>query len=456
MKVLLVSANTATTPYPVYPLGMSMVAAAAEEAGHEVACFDFLQSGRSLSALEECLRRTEPDVVGISIRNIDNVNMVSEQRYLDSVRRVVECVRATCGALVALGGSAFSILPERVLAAVGGGYGFVGEGEQIFVHFLHEAEQGRLPPAGSILRSETWMEGGAIPSPRYNAEILAHYLESGSIASVQTKRGCPLECVYCSYPALEGRHVRPREPDRVVDDVQTLIEGHGARFIFFTDAVFNDGRGAWRRVLRRMRARNVRVPWSAFLNPSGVTAEDVALMKATGLKAAEIGTDAACDATLRGQRKPFTWREVVATNRLFTEAGVSTAHYVMFGGPGETGATVREGIANVAALQCCAVFVFLGIRILPDTALHRIAVEEGVISGDLDLLDPVYYVSPAVEAHWLRRTLAEAFAPLRHVVFPADALDETLQTLHRLGHTGTLWELIAPLPSPGSTASEQP
>ena len=37
---------------------------------------------------------------------------------------------------------------------------------------------------------------------------MEYYLQSGSIASIQAKRGCPYRCVYCTYPLLEGGTVR--------------------------------------------------------------------------------------------------------------------------------------------------------------------------------------------------------------------------------------------------------
>ncbi len=85
MKILLVSANTAESPFPVYPLGMSIVASALGRAGHEVIQFDFLHSGQSFEKLLRILMIQMPDIIGISIRNIDNVNFFNEQHYINIV-----------------------------------------------------------------------------------------------------------------------------------------------------------------------------------------------------------------------------------------------------------------------------------------------------------------------------------------------------------------------------------
>ena len=83
MRVLLVSANVASSPYAVYPLGMSMVAGSLRNAGHEVQQFDFLHSDMSLDALAAAIKESAPGIIGISIRNIDNVNLLNEKRYIE-------------------------------------------------------------------------------------------------------------------------------------------------------------------------------------------------------------------------------------------------------------------------------------------------------------------------------------------------------------------------------------
>ena len=119
----------------------------------------------------------------------------------------------------------------------------------------------------------------------------------------------------------------------------------------------------------------------------------------------------------------------------------------MFGGPGETPETVAEGIANIKAMRKSAIFVFMGIRILPGTGLEKIALAEGVLAPGQELLTPVYYISPRVDRSWLEKTLTEAFAGMRHVIFPPDAINSTLTFLHSLGCTGALWELLTAEPT---------
>jgi len=443
MKVLLIGANVASTPYYVYPLGLSMVATALRKAGHVVTQFDFLRNDMSLEALDNELRSFNPDIIGISMRNIDNVNIMNEQRYIDAVKDIVKNIRDVTNSPVVLGGSAFSIMPETILREVGADYGIIGEGESLMLELVNKAALGKFPEKGCI-RSSNYMDGEDIPSACYDPDIMQFYLKSGSIASLQTKRGCTHKCIYCSYPVLEGSAIRPRNPIAVVDDIEILINDHNAKYIFFTDSVFNDDEESYLEVVTEMKKRNIYIPWTAFFKPEGLKDKHVELMKETGLKGVEIGADASTDRTLMKLGKRFRFKDIVACNDLFARHGIATAHFFMFGCPGETKETVIQGLENIKNLKKTVSFVFMGIRILPDTVLHSIAIREGIISQENTLLESAYYIAPGLEKEWLEKTLTEGFSGIRHCVFPPDAMDESLRFLHKLGYSGSLWDMLIP------------
>jgi lipid biosynthesis B12-binding/radical SAM protein len=443
MRVLLISANAASTPYSVYPLGMSMVAASLSGAGHEVHQCDLIQSDMSMEAIADAVRRCVPEMIGISIRNIDNVNLLNEKRYIDVVSKLVQRIREETEVPVILGGSGFSIMPEAILRETKADYGIVGEGEASMLEFVENAARGVFPEERCI-RAPAVLRGGEIPRPRYDERLLEFYLKSGNIAAVQTKRGCTHSCVYCSYPVLEGSAIRCRDPMAVVDEIEDLAGRHGAGHVFFTDSVFNDDEGHYLAVIGEMKRRGVAIPWTAFFKPEGLDDESVKLMKETGLSSAEIGADAATDTTLRKLGKAFRFEDIVDCNDLFRRHEIGTAHFYMFGTPGETRETVLEGIENIKGLRNAVSFIYMGVRILPGTPLARIAKREGLLSDEHDLLEPVYYIAPGLDREWLERTLTDGFAGFRNCVFPPDRLDSGLQFLHRMGHVGFLWNMVLP------------
>ena len=441
MRVLLISANVTLSPYPVYPLGMSMVAAALTRAGHTVRQTDFLVLETDLDAVGREVKQFGPELVGISVRNIDNVNLVHEKYYIDNVKNIVGRVKEVTGAKVLLGGAGFSLVPELILRETGADYGIVGEGELLTVEFADNAARGVYPDR-PILGPDAPLCGGEIDAALYDERLVEFYRKSGNIFSIQTKRGCASKCLYCTYPVLEGVALRCRDPRAVVDDIELLRDKFGAKYLFFVDSVFNDDEGRYLKVIDEMLHREVCIPWTAFIKPGGLTDEIVARMKRTGFAAAEVGADAACDTTLSRMAKGFTFSDIVTCNDLFARHGIAISHFFMFGGPGETEATVREGVRNILGLAGCVSFIFMGIRILPDTPLAQLALREKVLAPDDGMLKPVYYLSPALDAGWLQDTLTRAFEGVRHCVFPPDALDDSLRVLHKFGYAGPMWELL--------------
>ncbi|UCG48563.1 MAG: cobalamin-dependent protein, partial [Phycisphaerales bacterium] len=121
-RVLLISTNTLQTPYPVYPLGMATAAAALIDAGHVVRQFDWLAANRQASLLEQVVSSFEPEVVAVSIRNVDHVDSLSEfgdTWELKEAAAVVGLVRRLTSAPVVVGGPAVSVMPHQVRDYVG-------------------------------------------------------------------------------------------------------------------------------------------------------------------------------------------------------------------------------------------------------------------------------------------------------------------------------------------------
>ena len=137
-RVLLISANPETFPAPTYPLAVALLAGALEAAGHAVRQYDILVHGRE--RLAAILDEYEPDLVGVSIRNIDNVDAVATRCYLHEYQDLLGEVRRHTSAPVVVGGSGFSLLPEQLLDALHADMGVLGPGEEFLVQLAE-----RLP-----------------------------------------------------------------------------------------------------------------------------------------------------------------------------------------------------------------------------------------------------------------------------------------------------------------------
>jgi len=450
-RVFLLSTNVTVEPYPVYPLGMAVLAGALTQKGHEVCQFDFLAAGRDMNRLRCELATFNPDVVGLSLRNIDNVDSFSGEKgwYLDQARDQVCAIREATRAPVVVGGGAFSILPEKILEYLGVDYGIVGEGENALCDLLDRLRAGiKIPPL--IFGHGSSPGENQMGPPLYNKEVADFYIRESGQINLQTKRGCPFACVYCTYPSLEGSRVHCRDPRAVVDDLEGIRRDFPGARVFFTDSVFNDPEGRYLALIEEMVRREVGISWCGFFRPSGMGRSELALLKRSGLYALELGTDAASDATLEGLNKGFTFAEVLRFNADCLAEELPCAHFIIFGGPGETSQTVTEGLENIAALGPSVVFVFAGIRIFPGSPLCERAQNEGIIQAGQSLLKPVYYFSPTVDPRVMNERIIRSFKGLRNRIFPPSEGQMRLNVMHDFGFRGILWDRLVSFRSKGS------
>ena len=441
-RVLLISSNTCDVPYAVYPIGMATIAGALIEAGHSVRQFDWLAANRDAEVLRKTVTEFAPDVVAVSIRNIDRIDSLADKSdvwELKEAREVVTLVRGCTKAPVIAGGAAVSTMSQEVRQYVGADVAIAGEGEQSILAALAAVEQGQ-PLATIWPIPQDRLCGDSQRSPCFDPALVSFYWERSGIIGVQSKRGCPHHCCYCTYPTLEGGAFRPRPVEAVVGDLERLKRDFGVDTVFFVDSVFNDPQGHYLQLAEALAARDLGVKWACYMSPRGLTREAAAVCKRAGLYAVELGTDGMTDTTLEAMGKPFRWADVEQANQTLAQAEIACAHFVIFGGPRETEATVREGLNHVAALERCVVFAFSGMRIYPGTPLHQRAVAEGYLRETDSLFEPVYYVSREVDKAWMEQQVTESWAGRLDRLFPPHEGQRAATILRGFGWKGLLWD----------------
>ncbi|MHB8910319.1 MAG: lipid biosynthesis B12-binding/radical SAM protein [Syntrophales bacterium] len=447
MKVLLISANTTNAPHSVYPLGLDYVAGALTPR-HEVRIVD-MNRATGPADLDAALREGAPDLVGISIRNIDNVDALAAKSFIPGYERLVRLVRQRTAAPIVLGGSGFSIFPGELMRLLGGDFGVVGAGEAISL-LIDALERGADP---SVLPGIV-IKGGAAGAPaRWQGAVtrrtcpddaqLRFYLERGGILNLQTKRGCPFHCIYCTYPHIEGRQLRLIPPDEVAREARELQE-IGARYLFITDSAFNADQDHSLAVAEAFRRHGLTIPWGAFFAPTRPPDGFYGLLAEAGLTHAEFGTESLCDPQLKRYGKPFGAAEVSAVHECARRAGVHIAHYLLLGGPGEDARTLGETLECAEELEKAVFFAFCGIRIFPHAPLYDIALAEGQITRDQDLLSPVFYRSRGIGTEEIiARVKEQARGRVNWVTGDGGEETERIVTrMHAHGRPGPLWELL--------------
>jgi len=433
MKILLCATNFCKDPLPVYPLGMGVIANILAKDGHEVRQFDPLPfgiEGFELAAKEKCAG-FNADMLCASIRNLDVADSRDARRdHFQQTCRVVRAMRALCNGPLVLGGPGFSLCAEEFMRETGADYGVTGEGESAMLELARKIAAGTPPGRGAILN----MPATRISGARYSRNIAQYYNDETHNIPIQTKRGCPFKCVYCTYPMLEGSAMRLRPIKDVLEDIRFVKDAFPDSMIYFTDSVFNDPSRHFEPLLTAMVEQGLDVPWTGFITPSSMKPGDIELMAASGLVCADLGIDGTTDETLAGLGKRFSFSEAQECCRKMLELNIGVNANVMFGGPGETWDTVAHGIQNMRALEPVFTIAFAGIRVLSGAPLIETARREGAIPNGWDDSQPLYYFAPGIGQEKLHNILMEGFAGSKYCVYPPSSRNDDFRMMHKFGY----------------------
>lgn len=443
MRFLVVSANQARLPDPIPPLGAAYAAAVAREAGHDVDLFDGGFCGADLhDALRARIASFRPDAIGLSLRNVDDTSWPRATSYLPAHRAAAATIReAAPGVPLVLGGSAFTLFPGEFIEELGADHGVVGEAETSLPALLDDLAHRRARPGE--LRHGAQADLSRVPVPARDLLDVPGYWREGGSVNLQTKRGCAFACAYCTYPSLEGVRPRRRPPAAVVDEMEQVLERWGVDSFFFVDSIFNVPADHAIAICEEIARRALPVTWTAYLTPATVSPALVDAMARAGCRSADLGTDAASEATMRGLGKGFDVADVQNASRLLAAAGIPFCHSLIFGGPGETWDTFDETVSNIVATAPTAVVAIAGVRLYPGTALAAHAVARGRAVSSIGI-QPVFWIEEAVR-DGLAERLAAVAERTRGWVVPGitpDVPEPIRKRLRAKGAKGPLWEQL--------------
>jgi radical SAM superfamily enzyme YgiQ (UPF0313 family) len=408
MRVLLVSGNREETNIRVPALGLACIAASAKAAGHEVQLVDLLVAKDPETSVAAAISSFRPDVIGVSVRNIDDQRMRNPKFLLEQAREAVAWCRKISSAPIVLGGAGFSILPQPILEYLGADMGIQGEGETLFPELLKRIQErgnleemrglflkGRTRPTRRTFTKE--LDSLPLPDPTLLARSLASAKEAP--VPVQTRRGCPLLCSYCSTPTIEGKMVRRRSPEAVVSWIARWVE-EGFRDFYFVDNTFNLPPSYAMSICSKILAAGLDISWKCILFPGTIDPKLVELLEKSGCSEVSIGFESGAENMLRRMRKQYTLTEVRRTCDLLRQHHIRRMGFLLLGGPGETRESVEASLTFAEELDLDALKVSIGVRIYPNTDVSLQALKEGLIESEEDLLKPTFYLAKDLEG-WI-------------------------------------------------------
>jgi radical SAM superfamily enzyme YgiQ (UPF0313 family) len=238
-----------------------------------------------------------------------------------------------------------------------------------------------------------------LPFPSRDLFDLSAYRKTPFAMGVQSKRGCVYRCSYCPDPFLGGYNLQLRSAIKVVDEIDQLVNNYGVKSFFFAEPIFNNPLRHAREICREISRRKLDVDWVAYFREDLINTKFAQEAVDAGCRIFEFHSDGACDAALRLLNKDIKIAEIeraidIACKIENARVGC-TFFYDLPKGNLRNLLAISRLTAKIAAKsrQKIAYLAVVRMRIFPHTGLYDVALKQGKISKDTNLLNSVYYLS---------------------------------------------------------------
>ncbi len=374
-------------PYPLEempspPLGVTYVAAAFEAAGAEVKIFDYIVSSYSRDKLEKQLASFQPDAVGSTSVTM---NFYEAQQILRDVKQYNPEI------VTMMGGPHVSFTAEETLKKYPNiDLIVVGEGEDTIAELTPVIKRKNKwsDILGMVYRNgDQIIQTGKrdfitdidrIPSPARHLLPISRYRALGFPVSLITGRGCPYSCIFCLGRKMVGSKVRKRNPQLVLDEIETII-GYGFDRINIADDLFTTDKERVREICQGIKERSLKFLWSAFARVDTVSQEVFDLMASAGCDSVSFGVETGNPEMLKRIKKGIKLEQVHQAVKMCQQAGMIAHESFIIGLPGETKETLRE--TDAFARSTKAIYGYHFLAPFPGTT-----VREKIQDYDLEIL----------------------------------------------------------------------
>lgn len=385
MRVLLINAAGRRNEFnakPLPPLGLGYLAAYLRK---YCAITEIWIVPRSLDVdTGDAVRAFQPDLVGLS----------STTQEFQAAIEVADQVKAVADVPVVVGGHHITALPQSLSPAMD--IAVMGEGEETLRELVEIHELCGLGPAAlrAVKGIAYWDDGqiavnerreriadiDLIPPPARDLMPV-----TGQTTHLMTSRGCPYRCTYCSAGSF-WKSVRFFSPDRVVDEIEEVIERYGARDICIEDDLFIAKKRRVEEIARRVVERGLhrRARFSCLCRANLLTEDIAKTLRSMNVWHVAMGLESGSEAVLSGIKQgSVTVKQGQKAIRILKKYGFAVRGFFMIGAPGERVRDLQRTLRFVmnSGLDSGRISVMVP---LPGTAIWEQAKQQGLVSDDMD------------------------------------------------------------------------
>ncbi len=365
-------------------MGMAYVIGAVQAVGHEVKLVDCETENIGFNKLKEIIRGFMPDVICSSavITNIDRC-----------IKAMQAAKDISSDIVTVLGGPQVTIFPEKVFSESVADFIVIGEGEVTMCEILlHLDEIDRLEQIqgiwfrkdGNIVKTqarELIKDLDSILFPAlgmYNMDNYypAAYIWGKKVLPILSARGCAFECRFCEARLTFQRKFRFHSADRVVSEINNLIDVHRADSFQFMDDIFTLNKNRVYELCSKIIENGRKFKWSCFTRTDCIEPELLSRMKEAGCYLICFGCESGDQKLLDILNKKLTIEKNCEGIKMTKKAGIRAFSTFMLGLPTETEEMTMKTI-DFAVKSSLDYAIFPILEPYPGTEIYEDALKMG-------------------------------------------------------------------------------
>lgn len=365
MKILLVRPLSDT--YIVSPpLGLGYLATALRNIGIEPYILDCVKEQLTFDDFRAFVGQYKPEIVGFQVWSCD----------VYQVKKSLATVKIYNPNVVTIIGGAHpsGVLQEALEYFMEADFGFRGEGE-IGLPLLVKKIRGDAPIPFEDIPGLIWRRGDQIkvnppvfvddldsfgfpawdlmPPADYPEAPHQGFVKAFPVAPVITTRGCPFNCTFCASHTLNGRKVRFRSPDHILQEIKLLKQTYAVKEIHIEDDNFTVNKKYVQRFCQALRENGLDIFWycSSGIRLDSLDIDTLRLMQDSGAYTFTVAIESGSNRVLKLMQKNLTVETVREQVAMMNRAGCKPTGLFMIGFPGETRAEIRETVKFAKSLD---------------------------------------------------------------------------------------------------------
>ncbi len=323
------------------PLALAYLASVAREEGFTTKIIDSPAEDLTLLDLGKIIRQEDPIVIGVT---------ASTPMFPDACLLAQMAKKINPNIITVIGGPHVTFLPEKSIEECP----FIdivvkGEGENTFREILRYIDDRKK---FSDIKGITFRDGDRIrsnpprplirdideiPIPAFDLLPFDKYrVGSVNFGTIITSRGCPYNCVFCASSALFGHVFRAHSPERVLEEINILVNEFNIKEIEFLDDTFTLNRRRAKEISKRIIKEDLDISWSASSRVNTIDYETALIMKKAGAHTIYFGIESGTKKVLDFIGKGITKRQAFDAARLAKNVGLNVFGSFVIGFPIET------------------------------------------------------------------------------------------------------------------------